>query len=109
MISRSLKRKLALSIPCPVIVSRYPPSIDVSLAVVDRRRQPVLARGRRLDRLTGLPFGVERQVPALHDRLDRPALGVVGDLHQLERPLAGDRLVGEGLGTNPASIVSPTR
>ena len=73
----------------------------VALAVVDRRREPVLARCRRLDRLAGLAVGVERDVPALDGRLDRPALGVVGDLEQLERPLAGDRLAVERLGAEP--------
>ena len=48
----------------------------------------------------GLSVGIESQVPAFAPRLDRPALGVVGDLEQLERPLAGDRLVVEGLGTD---------
>ena len=72
----------------------------VAVAVVDRGREPVLARGRCLDRLTGLAVGVERDVPALDGRLDRLSLGVVGDLEQLERPLAGDRLVGERLGAD---------
>ncbi len=107
MISRSLKRKLAPVESLPGDREQVAALDDVSLAVVDRRRQPVLAGGRRLDRLTSLTFGVQSQVPALHGCLDRPALGIVGDLEQLERPLADDRLVVEGLRAILASIMSP--
>ena len=60
-----------------------------------------MARGRCLDRLAGLTVGVESHVPALDRRFDRPAIGVVGDFEQLERPLAGDRLAVESLGAKP--------
>ena len=100
MSSRSLKRKLAPSKPWPDDREHVASLDRVALAVVDRGREPVLARRGGLDRLTGLAVGVERQVPALDRRLDRLALGVVGDLQQLERSLAGDRLVVERLGAD---------
>ena len=67
----------------------------VPLAVVDRRREPVLAGLGRLDRPAGLAVGAEGDLPAFDGRLDRLSLGVIGDLQQPERPLAGDRLVVE--------------
>ena len=72
--------------------------LGVSAAVVDRRGEPVLARLGGLDLLMGLAVGVERDLPGLDGRLDRTALGVVHDLQQPQRPLAGDRLAVERLG-----------
>src|SRR5208283_5180212 len=69
----------------------------MSMAVVDRGREPVLARRRGFDGLAGLAVLVQGQIPAFNGRLDRLALGVVADLEQLERALAGDRLAIERL------------
>ena len=69
----------------------------MSLAVVDGRRQSVLAGGRRLDRLTGCPSASSARSQLSTGVSTGLALGIVSDLQQLERPFAGDRLVGEGL------------
>src|SRR5208283_4722101 len=56
----------------------------MSLAVVDRGREPVLAGRRGFDGPAGMTCRVQGQIPALHGRLDRLALGVVADLEQPE-------------------------
>ena len=92
MSSRSLNRKLAPSKAWPVIVSRIASLDLVALAVVDRCREPVLAWGCRLQLLASFSLRTQCELPGIDCCLDRIALGVVGDLQQFERSLAGDRL-----------------
>src|SRR5262245_64684406 len=72
----------------------------MALAIVDGCRKAVLPRRRGFDRLLSLTLGVERQIPALDCRLDGFVLGVVAQREQLERSLADDWLVVEGLGAD---------